>query len=47
MFSYKSIPYVLNQAHAWFLEIASVREVCVCVCVCVFVCVSAPKVISN
>ena len=25
----------LNQAHAWFLRIAFVREVCVCVCVCV------------
>ena len=35
----------LNQAHAWFLEIAFVREVsvcvqCVCVCVCVCVCPS-------
>ena len=37
---------VFNQMHAWFLEIAFVREVsmhvcvwmCVCVCVCVCVC---------
>ena len=35
----------LNQARAWFLEIAFVREVgirgCVCACVCVCVCVWA------
>ena len=47
----------LNQARAWFLRIASVREllyVCVCVCVCVYVCVcvcvcvcvSAPEAIN-
>ena len=43
----------LNQACAWFLEIAFVREVsmracvrvCVCVCVCVYV--SAPKAMNN
>ena len=28
----------LNQARAWFLEIAFVREVGVCVCICVSVC---------
>ena len=34
----------LNQAHAWFLEIVSVR---MSVCVCVFVCASAPEAINN
>ena len=29
---------LLNQAHAWFLEIAFVRDVGVCVCVRVRVC---------
>ena len=33
--------FKLNQAHAWFLKIAFVRDVSMCVCVCV--CVSAPR----
>ena len=41
----------LNQARAWFLRIAFVREVsmrvCVCVDVCVDVCVSAPEAMNN
>ena len=36
----------LNQACAWFLSIASVRE-CLYACVCVFACVSAPKAMNN
>jgi len=43
---YTLFPYFLNQAHAslwparnWFLEIAFVRDVCMCV--------SAPKAINN
>ena len=39
--------YLLNQAHAWFLEIAFVREVSVWMCMCVCVCVSAPEAINN
>ena len=36
-------------AHAWFLDIDLVREVCVCVsvCVCVFVCPSPRLVITS
>ena len=32
-------------AHAWFLEIDLVHEVCVCMCVCI--CVSAPEASNN
>ena len=35
----------LNQAHAWFLDIGLVREMCVCVCVSV--CVSTPEASNN
>ena len=46
--SFPLLTRLLNQARAWFLIIASVREflyvyvcvcVCLCVCVCVFMCV--------
>ena len=37
----------LNQARAWFLEIAFVREVSMRVCMDVCVCVSAPEAINN
>ena len=37
---------ILNQVHAWFLEIAFVREVSMSVCVTVFVCVR-PQAIKN
>ena len=38
----------LNQASAWFLRIASVREyLYACVFVGVYVCASAPKAINN
>ena len=38
----------LNQAHAWFLRIASVHKcMYACVCVCVCVCVPAPEAINN
>ena len=48
----------VRPARAWFLRIASVRElqyvclcvcvcVCMCVCVCVCVCVSTPEAINS
>ena len=48
VFVYKLINYLfmklfLNQAHAWFLRIASVREL---LYVCVFVCVCPPPRLS-
>ena len=47
LFAYMHI--FLNQARAWFLEIAFVQEVSMRVCVCVWmcVCVSASEAMNN